>query len=58
MELLAKFLNITSTERKSWSQPHDQHRKKQRQWSSRDYFILKFITFGKTTVQGKTHWIK
>lgn len=32
--------------------------KKQRQESSHDYFILKFITFGKSTVQGKTHWIK
>lgn len=44
--------------REKAGQTHNQHREKRRQWSSHDYFILKFITFGKSTVQGKTHWIK
>lgn len=52
------FPDIIGISRKGWSRPHNQHREKKREWSSHDYFILKFITFGKSTVQGKTHWIK
>lgn len=50
--------STVAAQREVWSQPQDQHGGKTRRQSSHGYFILKFITFGKSTVQGKTHWIK